>query len=157
MDNDNLKTKRITDTLINEWKIARNGKKFPSIDDINKKNLQKVFDDCFILKVIPLVLEVGFSFEYIGKNLSEEFHKDAAGKYIKNLVIGFMETTTDKYKKVVASEEILMEEGVYQKDNHILKYRQILLPISNNKDDKIDHILGGMRFRTESIDSNKWL
>ncbi|MDB2414715.1 hypothetical protein N9W34_02980 [Rickettsiales bacterium] len=146
------KHNRITEILYDAWDKARGTRVFPEPDDIDKSIISEVWDDSFIIKIIPLISEYGFSFEYRGKNLSPEHIHSETGLYIKNLITGFLETETERYTKVVKSKKPLIEENIYKAANGgVIKYRQILLPLGNtNKDEAcVEKIIGGMRFLIE--------
>lgn len=142
--------KRITDILFKHWDHARGKRLFPSRKDIDEFSLQKsgAWDDIFIIEVFPLVQSNGYRFAYAGKNLGQEFTKDGSGKYIKNLVTGFMENSSDKYNIVAEQKRPLQQEEIFTSPETgvTIKYRQILLPLGPADDEPVDAIIGGMRF-----------
>lgn len=147
------KQKRITDILFKHWNEARGDRLFPSKEQIDEFSLQKVgaWDDVFIVEVFPLVQSNGYRFIYTGKNLNHEFTQDKSGKFIKNIVTGFLETATEKYNIVAEQKRPLQQEEVYSspETGATIKYRQILLPLGPNDESPINAIIGGMRFIRE--------
>lgn len=145
--------KRITDILFKHWNKARGDRLFPSKSDIDEFALKNdgIFDDVFIIEVFPLVQSNGYRFIYTGENLGSEFTKDASGKFVKNIVTGFLDRSSDKYNIVSEQKRPLQEEEVYTSPDTgaTIKYRQILLPLGPNDDGEIDTIIGGMRFVRE--------
>ncbi len=144
---------RLTDILFEYWNEARGERLFPSRDKIDEFDLQQkgVWDDMFIVEVFPLVQSNGYRFVHTGKNLGTEFTKDNSGKYIKNIITGFMDSSTKKYNTVAEQKRPLQEEDEYKSPETgvTIKYRQILLPFGSDDDAPIDVIIGGMRFIKE--------
>ncbi len=143
-------SKRLTDILFKHWNEVRGERIFPSRDKIDEFCLQKngVWDDIFIIDIFPLVQSNGYRFTYTGKNLGKEFSKNETGKFIKNIVAGFLETSSDKYNIVAEQKRPLQQEEVYTSPETgvTIKYRQILLPLGPDDDEPVDAIIGGMRF-----------
>jgi hypothetical protein len=141
------KKRRITDVLYNHWDSARAGKLFPAYEDIKPEQLKHVWEDAFVLKVMPLITGYGFSVVHQGKNFGDDFIRHSTGFYIKNMITGFFETASDLYKKVVESQEPYRSEEIYTAESgEQLKYRQIILPLGDAESGKVTHIIGGMRF-----------
>lgn len=142
--------KRLTDVLFKHWNHVRGNRLFPSRKDIDEFFLQKegVWDDVFIIEVYPLVQSNGYRPLYTGKNVGKNATKDGSGKFIKNMVTGFMELSIDKYNMVAEQKRPLQEEEVYTSPETgvTIKYRQILLPLGPDDDGEIDAIIGGMRY-----------
>lgn len=142
------KRQRVTDILNDYWEELRGNKAYPSIDEIDKNKLAEVWEDTFLIEVFPLVMGSGYRFLHKGKNIGDDYHSEA-GKYIKNLVIGFLDNASDRYEKVIKEQKPLREENIFETDNTKLKYRQILLPLGNSDKGEITGIIGGMRFLKE--------
>lgn len=140
--------RRLTDVLLERWEEVRGNKRFPSLGDIDESILRRegVWDDSFIIEVFPLVIKSGYRIKYIGKNLGEKFELNNSGKFVKNLVLSFLETSSEKYEKVLHKQKPVIEEAEIKGRDGFdgIKYRQILLPLGDGE--KITHILGGMRF-----------
>jgi hypothetical protein len=144
--------KRITDILFTHWNKVRGERMFPAKEDINEFELKQlgVWDDIFIVEIFPLVQSNGYRFLYTGKNLANEFMKDPSGKFVKNVVTGFLDSSTDKYDLVSEQKRPLQEEEDYTSPENgmKIKYRQILLPLGLSDDGEVNAIIGGMRFIT---------
>lgn len=139
---------RITDILEDYWNEKRGKNPFPSIEQINMDELDiAVQDRSFLIHIEPIITKYVCNFQFLGKKISEGYEKDKSGKYIKHIVIGFLETPNDFYDKVIQTKKPLKTEEVYEgKGGAVLKYRQILLPLGDEKGKPINGILGGMRF-----------
>jgi len=142
--------KRITDILFRHWNQVRGDRLFPARREIDEFFLQKegVWDDVFIIEVYPLVQSNGYRFLYTGNNIGKEPVKDESGKYVQNIVTGFMDLSIDKYNMVAEQKRPLQEEEEYTSTETgvTIKYRQILLPLGPDDDSPIDAIIGGMRY-----------
>ncbi len=134
--------------LLEYWEGVKGNEKFPSLGDIDENILRRegVWDDAFIIEVFPLVIKSGYRIKYTGKNLGEKFELNNSGKFVKNLVLSFLETSSEKYEKVLQKQKPVIEEAEIKGRDGFdgIKYRQILLPLGDGE--KINHILGGMRF-----------
>ena len=148
-DNNMNKQQRLTDILFDHWNNVRGERLFPSRGQIDEFFLQKkgVWDDVFIIDVHPLVQSNGYNAVYSGKNLKQEFVKDVSGKWVKNLVMGFLDNASDKYNIVAEQKRPLQEDEVFTSPETgvIIKYRQILLPLGPRDDEPVNVIIGGMR------------
>jgi hypothetical protein len=142
-----IEGRRITDVLYAHWNEVRGTRAFPRYEEINQQALRNVWDDTFILEVLKLIQGHGFRFIHQGSHFSDEYIKDSTGLYIKNVILSFFETASDYYQKVLDTHAPLRREDVYKStDGHVLKYREILLPLGDANSGEITHLLGGMRF-----------
>jgi len=137
---------RIVDVLLDYWNEKRGDRAFPAPNEIKGSELSSVWDSCFIMEVIPQVRQNGYRLVYTGRRLSGDYENDQ-GTFIKNIVIGFLDSAKDKYEIVVDTKEPLIEEDVVIKPDHDLKFRQILLPLGEGED--VTAIFGGMRLRKD--------
>jgi hypothetical protein len=144
--------KRLTDILFKHWNKVRGERMFPAQTDIDEFELKQlgVWDDIFIVEIYPLVQSNGYRFVYTGKNLSKDFIRDPSGKFIKNVVTGFLDSSASMYDMVYEHKRPLQEEEEYTspETGSTIKYRQILLPLGLSDEGDVNAIIGGMRFIT---------
>jgi hypothetical protein len=146
------KSRRITDILLNHWNDARGERMFPSKEQINELELQKdgVWGDIFIIDIFPLIASNGYRFSYMGQNIGHEFSNEVPGKFVKNIVVGFLENTSEKYNMVAEQKRPVQQEEIFKShDGMVIKYRQILLPLGPDDDSPVTSIIGGMRYIVE--------
>jgi len=92
----------------------------------------------------------GYRFSYTGKNLGKELSKDVKDKFVKNLVVGFLENKSDKYNMVAEQKRPVQKEEVFKtSEGSVIKYRQILLPLGPDDEEAVSSIIGGMRYLKE--------
>ncbi len=140
---------RLTDILLDYWEEVRGDRRYPPFDEFDKKKLGSVWDNVFIISVTYLTggTHPVFHNEYIGKNLDHEWLKNNSGKYVRELVVGMLDSVYEKYNNIINGCEPLYEENAFQnKEGKALKYRQVLLPFGDHDAGEVTHIVGGMRF-----------
>lgn len=142
--------KRITDILFKHWNKARGERMFPAREDIDEFAIKQdgIWDDVFIIDVFPMIQSNGYRFSYTGANLNKDYFKDGSGKFVKNIVVGFLESSNSKYDSVFEQKRPLQEEEEYTSSETgiTIKYRQILLPLGRSDEGDVTSIIGGMRF-----------
>ncbi len=88
-----------------------------------------------------------YAYKYIGKRITQAYGSDLTGSKIGSLVAPEAGHIAEQYEHVLAWKRPVNDEGeIHISKNHIIKYRQILLPLGDNGI-SINAILGGMSYK----------
>lgn len=138
-------SKRLNDQLESYWLRLKGDKALPEEIDINPDKLNGNWQDCFL---ISCENKNRFQYSYLGQNLFEAFgfSKELPAD-IDHLLSANQQATIEKFEQVIADQEIVYDEGEFTNSNNmVIKYRQILMPFSNDGQ-QVTHVFGGMRWK----------
>lgn len=137
---DSGKKRRVTEQLQTYWKKIKGKQAYPSLADIHPSDIREIWQDCFMVEIG----EDRHHYTYLGDNICDMFGGDLTG----TSVLYLCDSLAQKYFEVVKSKKPVSNEDEFTNlNNQEIKFRQILLPIGENK--KVDHILGAMRYKKE--------
>jgi len=141
--------RRITEILLRYWLSLRGVRPFPQEKELDPNLLTDVWDNCFLIKMTNASTYGGYRYIYMGKNLLDAFGEDVSREDAEMLVSLPSLRVTAKFDQAVALRKPLIDEGEFINAKKLaIKYRQILLPMADNKDsDEIAYLFGGMRWR----------
>jgi hypothetical protein len=133
--------RRVTDQLLGYWKSIREQGFMPSFSNVNPENIENASDDSFLLQIDD---DAHDHFIYVGENVKEalETGKGSEG-------ISLLERRLQEQALIVnrTGRPMADEAEVDLADKRVIKYRLVLLPVG--EDNKITHVLGGMRHLIE--------
>lgn len=137
---------RLTDVLMNYWQGLGKTEGLPLESEIKPENLVRVWEDCFLVQVKS---DRHFKYDYMGKNLVDAFGDDLKKDDAEELVSADTHRVVEKFSEVVHKKRPFSDEGEFTDARGMLvKYRQLLLPFSDKKNEgKVSYILGGMRWK----------
>ncbi len=137
--------RRITEQLILHWHQCRNGNSYPTLKDIDLPALEEIWDDCLLVKIDDMEQQPNtYFFEHIGKNA---LAISGALEDTERSLLYIKEHLSSKYHFVFEQKRPHVEESeLYDTQDNLVKYRQILLPIGKS-DEEITHILIGLRHK----------
>lgn len=139
--------KRITIRLKKYWDFHREDRSFPSEKEVNSKDLQDVWDNCFIVKADNSCKKEDYKYKYIGPNIIKISGGDLTGCKVNTLKALEAEHLSNQYERVLATKRPVLDEGLITlSKKEVFKYRQILLPLGDDGVN-ITSILGGMSYR----------
>ncbi len=138
-------SKRLNDQLESYWLRLKGDKALPEEIDIDPDKLNGSWEDCFL---VACDHEDRFQYSYLGKKLFEAFGvAEDSPADIETLLSTNRPATIDKFEQVIADKTIVVDEGEFTNSNNmVIKYRQILLPFSNDGE-QVTHVFGGMRWK----------
>ena len=141
--------RRITEILLRYWLELRDQRDMPQEKDINPASLPDVWDSCFLVQMTNLSAYGGYRYTYMGKELLGAFGEDVSREDAQMLVSLPSMRVTSKFDQAVGLRKPLIDEGEFVNAKKIsIKYRQILLPIADNKNPKeLAYLFGGMRWK----------
>lgn len=126
------------------WEQARGDKIMPTEQDLSPDSLEEILDNCFIITLEGLN-EGKYNYKFIGEKILEAYGSDATKR--KDYERGNPLSYKGKVEHIVESLVPLIDEGKFTNYcGNIVKYRQCLVPISNDGKN-VHSILGGMRFK----------
>ena len=136
---------RITTIIIKHWEQVRGTKNIPSEKDLDPNVLESLLDNCFLVRATGLTISGQHDYVYIGKNILDAYGSNVT--YPKDHHHTDPLAHKDKFHEVMKTCKPIVDEGEFiNKDGHLVKYRQCLVPLG--KDGRtIDSIFGGMRFK----------
>ena len=140
--------RRAPELLIAHWDRLRGKLPFPSEDDLNMDALDDLgfWEDCFIVQTRDIELEKNYNYTYIGSNIMKAYGEDLTGVSVYSFTSPSAENLALKYEEVLATRVPIADEGEFFNARNIkVRYRQCLVPLG--KDDKIETIIGAMRYK----------
>ena len=91
----------------------------------------------------------GYRYTYMGKNLLDAFGEDVTRDDAETLVSLPSSRVIAKFDQAVAMRKPLIDEAEFVNAKKMtIKYRQILLPLGNNREPmELFYLFGGMRWK----------
>ena len=141
--------RRITEILLRYWLELRADREMPQEKEIDPSQLTSVWDSCFLVKMTEAATHGGYRYVYMGKDLLDAFGEDVSRDDAEILVSLPSMRVTSKFDQAVGMRKPLVDEGEFFNAQKIsIKFRQILLPMADNKNPKeIAYLFGGMRWK----------
>jgi len=146
-----MQERRITDHLQQYWDKLRDGRPFPMRSDVRPQDLKDIWDNCFLISTQT----EPFQFDYLGLHFFESYGAKLGGvdqKIYDSLIDTYRNHIIKRAKTVTMSHAPMVDEieEIHEEEAFMIKYRLVLLPLSNNGSN-ISHVLGGMRWRGENL------
>lgn len=140
--------KRLNERLMEYWQELRGYRAFPSESEIDPEVVSDLWPACFLVQATGRAPEQGFKYTYLGTSLIEAYGDDLTQADVRDrLVDPGSKTLMKAFEQVVISRKPVVEEGEFRNRRGItVKYRCCMLPLGHNAD-RVDYILGGMRWR----------
>ena len=136
--------RRITEQLILHWQLCRKEKDFPSLEAIDIPTIEPLWEDCILIRITNDATQSAYHFEHIGKNILGITGEPQPNE--ENFIPFATEYLGSKYHFITEMRRPHVEESeLYDKQDRLIKYRQILLPIGH--DDTLTHIFIGIRYK----------
>lgn len=141
--------RRLVNQLIDYWRDLKGEEALPKESYIDPKNVQDIWDDCFLLQVDQRVHGRGLHYSYLGSGISKvlkgenSLDQQAYDKLscTKSSDIG------KRVLKVIDNYEPLIDEGEFVSQEGItVKYRRCFVPLAKDNDD-LGYVLGGIRWK----------
>jgi hypothetical protein len=142
-----MSEQRLTDELMFYWNRLKQGKQFPSEDQIDQQEIQSIWQNCFLVK-----LEGDrFRYEILGDSIIQAYADNKIGEdIIEDQLYPESPGILNKFLEVARTKEPVYYEGVFvNKDNLDVKFRKILLPLGSGNE--VEYILGGMRWKSMDL------
>lgn len=136
---------RITTIIIDHWEKVRGDNAIPSQQDLDPNTLESLLDNCFLVKATSFAANGRHDYVYIGKNIVDAYGSNVTYPQDNSHIDPL--SHKDKFEEVIRTKKPVLDEGEFiNKDGHVVKYRQCLVPLG--KDGRtIETIFGGMRFK----------
>lgn len=136
---------RLTFRLLSYWSRMRNGRKMPSLGDINIREITEIYHMTFTIEMGESEDEHRIS--YFGPDLAAIFGQDYTGQYLIDALNDVMvNNTIGFYEKVLADREPHSESSEFFVDGKEVRYRSIILPCSGNDND-VDYLIGTTNYK----------
>lgn len=136
---------RITVRIIEHWESVRRNNKIPAEHDLDPNVLETLLDNCFLVKATELMNSGQHNYVYIGKNILDAYGSNVT--YPKDYHDIDPLAHKDKFEEVIRTKAPVLDEGEFiNKDGHLVKYRQCLVPLGKDGN-TVESIFGGMRFK----------
>ncbi len=141
--------RRITEHLLRYWLQLRAAREMPQEKEINPDTIKESWDSCFLIQLTNAAAHGGYRYIYMGKNLLDAFGEDVTKEDAETLVSLPSPRVVSKFDQAVAMRKPLIDEGEFVNAQKItIKYRQILLPMGNNREPmELSYLFGGMRWK----------
>lgn len=143
------KQQRINERLLAYWASLKEGRMFPSEQEIEPEEIDDIWQSCFLVKVEEAGGEPVFVYVYLGEDLIEAYGDDWTGQEIcETLVYPANNEFAEKLLEVVTDETAVVDEVEFTNAQGLeIKSRSCLLPLGEEDQDGVRYILGGMKWR----------
>ncbi len=140
--------RRITEKLLRYWLKTRGNKPYPKESDIDFEELSDIWDNCFLVQVFGKNSKPPYKYTYLGKDLIAAYGGDITSDEVsKTIVSPYTKRVQKKFEELLKSKKPVSDDAEYVDSKKLkIKYRQVLVPLGNEKGD-IEYILGGMRWK----------
>jgi len=142
---DPRKEKRITNIIIEHWEASKASHLIAAEKDLDPNVLDAILDNCFLISAGEFIISGKHKYTYIGKHILEAYGNRVTSPKDYHDVDPL--SNKRKFKEVIDKKAPVTEEGQFtNKDGHIVKYRQCLVPLGSDGK-TVETIFGGMRFK----------
>lgn len=146
-DRNSVKDKRLTQALKDYWDFERSEMPFPSLKQIDQKNIKEIWENCFIVEASNKHRRENYKYLYLGKNIIQAYGEDLTGLQVDKMASPDAGNLERAYERVLATKLPVQDEGeIHNACKQLIKYRQILLPLGDDGVN-ITAILGGMSYK----------
>ena len=141
--------RRITEHLLRYWLQLRGAREMPQEKELNPDSIKESWDSCFLINLTDAAKHGGYRYTYMGKNLLDAFGEDVTRDDAETLVSLPSSRVIAKFDQAVAMRKPLIDEAEFVNAKKMtIKYRQILLPLGNNREPmELFYLFGGMRWK----------
>ncbi len=141
--------RRVNRRLVKYWQELKGNRKFPKESDINREEIEDIWDSCFLIKVFERPDKPSFRYSYLGDELIEAYNQDFTGADIYTQVEGKLGIKMRELMEdiVTAKQPLSVESDFLNDRNMLIKYRVCMLPLAESDDEGINYIFGGIRWR----------
>lgn len=141
--------RRITEHLLRYWLQLRSAREMPQENELNPDALKDSWDNCFLIQLTNAATHGGYRYIYMGQNLLDAFGEDVTREDAETLVSLPSKRVIAKFDQAVAMRKPLIDEAEFVNAKKMtIKYRQILLPMGNNREPmELTYLFGGMRWK----------
>jgi hypothetical protein len=139
---------RINERLRSYWNELRGARPFPSEREVDFTELDAVWKSCFLVKRDE-AKQIPFAYIYLGSDLIAAYGDDLGAREIcERLVFPSSMSLLHKFEEVVRSRSPVEQEDVFTNTKGLLiKYRSLMLPLGDEKNEHVEYIIGGMRWK----------
>lgn len=136
---------RVTVVLEQYWNELRQGREFPSENEINPEDIKHIWDYCFLIHVGPSEGH-HYKYTYLGKKLIEAYGDDISKDEVNILVVPTKQRMIEKIEETVKKREPIHDESEFvNADSVMVRYRKIFLPLGRGSE--VEYVIGAMRWK----------
>ncbi len=148
---ENIPEQRLVKRLRTYWDRIRENDDVPFAIKFNNAGISDIWESCILIKVGTSGAKKTYNIERIGTQLTEAVGRDMSGKYfmssdsdggiLSREFINVMNNSIDK-------KEFLLSEGSFvNKKGRIIKYRDCVMPLKDNKGE-VNLLVVGISWRS---------
>ncbi len=138
--------RRLTSQLQAYWEKLKGEQRLPFEGDVDVSEIEALWEDCFLVSV-HWDNDIDFRYEALGKNLIEVFADGVDIGDLYALLSQENHIVIEKFVEVMEGKHPVIDENHFEKEDGVrVKYRQILLPFTEQGHEEVTYILGGMRW-----------
>ena len=138
---------RFHQRLYKYWDSLREGRIFPSENQIDSDEIADIWPSCFLISIDDVTRRLGYRYSYLGNALIEAYGDDSNNPDVAHQLLSTADAPMVKmYDEVCKHKKPAIDESEFiNLKNLKIKYRTSLLPLGNS-DGAVSHILGCMRW-----------
>jgi hypothetical protein len=143
-----MRQRRITELLMKYWKQLKGKRRFPAESELSPEALKDFWDSCFLIDLTDFADRGGFKYAYLGSNLIKAYGDQLTQEEAVHLISTSNVEVAEKIRQVMRSRAPLSIEGEFTNTSNVLiRFREVMLPLGKSED-KVDYIIGGMRWKS---------
>ena len=138
-----LRERRLNMRLMAHWQDRRDGKRFASLRDIDRTEIDDIWPDCF---VIAMAGDPDPTFQYVGATIAN-FSGVEAGASVDSATAyqTLLGCAVRQLGTLFNDQAVVTDSGFFQKsDQTEFMFRSILLPLSDDQV-TVNFVIGGVR------------
>ncbi len=138
---------RLTQRLLNYWKLIQKDKKMPQIEHFNNGVVEDLWHQCMVFSVDTRKGAL-FKFEFIGDHIIKSYGKDICGQIVEAGTVSFPGIAIYKrLNAIIDAPEPVEDGGFYLNEaGEMVKYRACFRPFGTESRG-LTNVIVGLSFR----------
>lgn len=145
-----MSERRLSDRLEKYWLMIKGDLPMPQYSRFNHNLIQDMWNNCLVFKVLESAENRIYKCEYVGENLKQAFAPDILGKNFPVNSVQIMpgSNISEFMGEAIKSKMPIKSSGQFVgNESKIVKYRDCILPFSNETGDTVDRLIVAVSWR----------
>lgn len=134
--------------LLQYWNGLRDERPFPKENEIDPDQLSMVWGHCFVIQLRDIKKVRDYNYTYFGPNLVRAYQDGTLDRFNGKMISPDANRTALLFEEVIKQGDPVLDEGEYVNPiGKVVKFRQSLMPLGDDKGKAVFSILGGAWFK----------